>query len=67
MDSEKEKSSQPVRDTVHKDLFTVIKIPLRDTGHESAYEWIPSGNGRLKRVPKIPKVDKPQNLASLNH
>ncbi len=37
---------------IHKTHFPVIKIPLRDDGHDSSYEWKDLGNGHWKRVPK---------------
>lgn len=37
---------------IHHTHFPVLKIPLKDTGFESGYEWIDLGNGRMKRVPK---------------
>lgn len=57
----------PTEHKIHKTHFPVVKIPLKDEGRESAYEWVPSGNGRLKRVPKIPKAIKPQNPSNLSH
>lgn len=67
MSSENQAVPQKESKKIHHTHFPVVKIPLKDDGHESAYEWIPSGNGRLKRVPKIPEAAKPKNLASLNH
>lgn len=38
---------------IHKTHFPVIKIPLKDDGQESKFEWVDTGNGRWKRVPKV--------------
>lgn len=37
---------------IHKTHFPVVKIPLKDNGHESGYEWKDLGNGHSIRVPK---------------
>lgn len=52
MNKEQEGEPQQEPRKIHPTHFPVIKIPLKDDGRESAYEWVPSGNGRLKRVPK---------------
>lgn len=43
---------QEIVKKIHKTHFPVIKIPLRDDGHDSSYEWKDLGNGHWKRVPK---------------
>lgn len=51
MSSEKEKGQQEHK--IHRTHFSIeAKPPLKDTGQESKYEWVPSGTGKFIRVPK---------------
>ncbi len=37
---------------IHKTHFPVPEIPLRDRNYDTGYEWIQTGDGRWKRVPR---------------
>lgn len=58
---EKEHSDQS-ESKIHKTHFPVVKIPLQKSDHESANEWVQSGNGRWKLVPKRVEEKTPDNL-----
>jgi|GEM_PF-2804473 hypothetical protein len=57
MSPEKQESEQAehkvpteVEKKIHQTHFSALKIPLQDGDHDSTYEWVSSGVGRLKLV-----------------
>lgn len=52
MTSENE-SKVAIEHKIHKTHFPVIKIPLKDSGQEGKFEWVDTGNGHWKRMPKV--------------
>ena len=59
MDKERQGNNQTelkvpieVNKKIHQTHFPVSKVQLQNEDFDSGYEWIKSGIGRLKRVPK---------------
>jgi len=50
-----EKKPVDIRKKTHHTHFPVPGKKLRQTDYDTGFEWVPSGTGRLKRVPKKPQ------------
>jgi hypothetical protein len=49
---------------IHPTHFPVLNIPLRNKDYDSGYEWVNSGNGRWKRVPKKAENNEQSEVTS---